>query len=335
MVEDRFSRCSAGVCPGRAGFQLMALFLGVDGGKSSTKTMIGDQSGRVLGTGVGGPCNHVAEAQGRERLARAVTESVALACGQAGIDPSRVQFEAACFGMSGGPADKQAILAEILRTKNLIVTHDMLIALAGATGGDPGVAVNAGTGSFGFGRNAAGETARAGGWGFVFGDEGSGFDIARQALRAALRYEEGWGPHTALDAALLETSGARDANELLHYFYTPDWPRPRVAALAKLVDRVALAGDPVARDILLNAAQQLATLATSVGRRLFRVGEPMLVCHIGGVFQSGVLLERYRQLVELEAGARCQPPRYSPALGALVEAYRAAGIHPELSGVSE
>ena len=313
----------------------MSLFLGVDGGKSSTKALIGDESGRVLGAGVGGPCNHVAEAEGRERLARAVTESVALACGQAALDASRVQFEASCFGMSGGPADKQAILAEILRSKKLIVTHDMLIALSGATGGEPGVAVNSGTGSFAFGRNAAGETARAGGWGFVFGDEGSGFDIARHALRAALRYEEGWGPQTALHAALLEATSARDANELLHNFYTPEWPRPRVAALAKLVDSVALAGDPAAHDILANAAQQLATLATSVGLRLFHAGAPMLVCHTGGVFRSGLLLERYRQIVELEDGARCEPPRYSPAAGALIEAYRASGIHPALGGVPE
>ena len=318
-----------------APFRLMALFLGVDGGKSSTKAFIGDETGRVLGTGVGGPCNHVAEAEGRERLARAVTESVALACGQAGIDAARVSFEAACFGMSGGPADKQPILAEILRAGQLIVTHDMLIALSGATGGDPGVAVNAGTGSFAFGRSPSAETARAGGWGFVFGDEGSGFDIARQALRAALRHEEGWGPHTVLHAALLEATGTRDANELLHHFYTPEWPRPRVAALAKLVDSVALAGDPVARDILTNAAQQLAMLAASVGNRLFRAGEPMLVCHIGGVFRSRLLLERHRQIVELNDGARCEPPRYSPAAGALLEAYRATGIHPALSGIPE
>ena len=313
----------------------MALFLGVDGGKSSTKAMVGDENGRVLGTGVGGPSNHVAEAEGRERLARAVTESVALACAQTGLAPSQVQFEAACFGMSGGPADKQAILAEILQVKKLVVTHDALIALSGATGAAPGVATIAGTGSIAFGRSQAGETARAGGWGFLFGDEGSGFDIARQALRAALRYEEGWGPQTALHPALIEAAGARDANELLHTLYSRDWPRPRVAALAKVVDTVALAGDPVARDIIVNAAQQLAILANSVARRLFRAGDAVLVCYIGGMFRSRLLLERYRQIVELEDGVRCQAPRYSPAAGALLEAYRASGLHPALIGVPE
>src|ERR1700682_1532384 len=107
---------------------LTRLFLGVDGGQSSTTALIGDETGRVLGSGVGGPCNHVGAAEGRQKLARAVKERVADACAQAGLDDSRVSFEAACFGMSGGPDDKAAILAEILAARKLVVTHDALIA---------------------------------------------------------------------------------------------------------------------------------------------------------------------------------------------------------------
>jgi N-acetylglucosamine kinase-like BadF-type ATPase len=313
----------------------MPFYLGVDGGQSSTKALIGDDTGHVLGSGAGGPCNHVGAAEGRAKLARAVSESVALACDQAGLASQNVQFEAACFGMSGGPADKHAILMEILRAKQLIVTDDALIALAGSTAGEPGVVTIAGTGSIAFGRNAAGERARAGGWGFLFGDEGGGFDIARQALRAVLRFEEGWGPQTALHGTLLDAAHAASANDLMHSLYTNEWSRPRVAALAKLVDEVAAAGDPVARDILANAAQQLATLAVSVSRRLFPSGETVLVRYSGGVFHSRLLLERYRQIVELEDGARCAPPRYSPAVGALLEAYRVCGLHPALAGMPE
>src|SRR5207302_4816203 len=134
---------------------------------------------------------------------RAVRESLAAACAQAGLDPETVAFEAACFGMSGGPDDKREILAGILRTPNLIVTNDAVIALAGATASGQGIIAIAGTGSIAFGRNASGRTARAGGWGYIFGDEGSGFDIVRQALRAALRMEEGWGPATRLREVLL------------------------------------------------------------------------------------------------------------------------------------
>ena len=313
----------------------MPLFLGVDGGQSSTTALVGDEAGRVLGSGTGGPCNHVGAAEGRDKLARAVTASVAAACAQAQLDPRQIHFEAACFGMSGGPDDKESILSGILPASKLIVTHDALIALSGATAGEPGVVVIAGTGSIAFGRNAAGETARAGGWGYLFGDEGGGFDIVRQAMRAALRFEEGWGPETALRGVLLAATGAPDANEAMHRLYTAEWPRPRVASLSKLVDGAAAEGDPVARDILANAAQQLAMLAITVRQQLFGAGETAIICHIGGVFRSQYLMARFKQLVELAEGCRPEPPRYGPATGALIEAYRAVGLHPVLSGGRE
>ena len=313
----------------------MMLFLGVDGGQSSTTALIGDESGRVLGAGVGGPCNHVGAAEGRAKVARTVAECVGKACAAAGLDASTVAFEAACFGMSGGPEDKQGILEEILRTRRLIATNDAVIALAGATAGEPGIITISGTGSIAFGRNAEGRSMRAGGWGYIFGDEGGGFDIARQAVRAALRMEEGWGPGTSLRDALTEATGMPDANHVLHLFYTQEWPRSRVATLARLVDQAARAGDTVALDILGNAAQQLATLTASVRRQLWREGDAVAVAYIGGVFRSGILLERYRLLVELEEGTRCGPPVYGPAAGALLESYRAAGLRPTLTNLPE
>jgi N-acetylglucosamine kinase-like BadF-type ATPase len=304
----------------------MRLFLGVDGGQSGTTALIGDEAGRVLGAGSGGPCNHTTAAEGRRKLECAVGDCLAAACAQAGIDPHAERFAAACFGMSGGPEDKQAILRDILPADLLVVTDDAVIALAGATAGEPGIVTIAGTGSIAFGRNAAGRTARVGGWGYIYGDEGSGFDIARQALRAALRAEEGWGPPTALVHAMLDATGSADANGALHRFYTPDWPRSRVATLAPLVDAAAMEGDEVACDILHNAAQQLAVLTSSVRSQLWRAGEPARVSWIGGVFRSRMLLERYRSLVELEDGNLTAPPRHDPATGALIEAYRAAGL---------
>jgi N-acetylglucosamine kinase-like BadF-type ATPase len=313
----------------------MRLFLGVDGGQSSTTALIGDETGRVLGAGVGGPCNHVGAAEGRGKLARAVGECVGAACAQAGLDAGAVRFRAACFGMSGGPADKRDILAEILPADELIVTTDAVIALAGAAAGGPGIITIAGTGSIAFGRNAAGTWARAGGWGYIFGDEGGGFDIVRQALRAALRFEEGWGPETALRRVLLEATGAADANDLLHRFYTQEWPRQRVAKLAPLVDGAAREGDAAALGVLDDAARQLAALAVSVRQRLWTPGEEANVAWIGGVFKGEILRERFRALVEAEQGSRCGPPVYGPAAGALLEAYGAAGLRPALSELPE
>lgn len=313
----------------------MRLYLGVDGGQSSTTALIGDHTGQIVGYGRGGPCNHVGAAEGRAKFVRAISGCVAAACDQAGLDAASIAFEAACLGFSGGPADKEPILREVLRAGRMTVTTDALIALAGAAAGQPGVIVIAGTGSIAFGRNAAGRSARAGGWGYIFGDEGGGFDIARQAVRAALRHEEGWGPETALRARLLEQTAAADANHMMHKLYTAEFPRPRVAGFATLVDQTAENGDVTARNILLNAAQQLATLVSAVRGQLFAPGEPAVVSHIGGVFRSGLVLERFRMLVELEASNTVSPPAYGPATGALLEAYRAAGLSPALSNVPE
>ena len=302
----------------------MQLYLGIDGGQSSTTALIGDENGRVVGRGSAGPCNHAAAGEGRRKFVAAVTDSLHNAALSADL-AEPLAFASACLGLSGGPDDKDALAREMIRADHFLITHDAHIALAGATGGAPGIIAIAGTGSIAFGRNAAGEIARAGGWGYVFGDEGGAFDLVRQAVRAILRHQEGWGPGTALRGVLLEATGARDCHQLLHLLYTPDYPRDRVAALASLVDQAARNGDPAASEILGSAAQALATITSAVRRQLFRPGEPVDVRYAGGVFASAPLLARFRMLVELEDGNRVSAPELGAAEGALLEAYRIAG----------
>jgi N-acetylglucosamine kinase-like BadF-type ATPase len=288
----------------------MRLFLGVDGGQTGTIAMIGDETGRVAGVGRGPACRH-----------EGAIETAVSGAGGVGV-----AFQAACFGLSGGVAGKEAWLRGLVQADRYVITHDAAIALTGALAGEPGIIAIAGTGSMAWGLNRAGRTARAGGWGYVFGDEGGAFDLVRQALRAALRREEGWGPPTALLELLLAASGAPNANELMHLFYTGAWPRERVAGLAPLLDQAAAAGDVVAQEILKGAGQSLAALAGIVRGRLYEQREAAVVSYTGGVFRSPVVLERFRMLVELEDGIRVEAPRFPPAAGALIEAYRAAGL---------
>lgn len=304
-------------------------FLGVDGGQSSTTAIIGDHNGEIVGWATSGPCNHVGAAEGRPKFLRVMRECLGQAAERAGLDPHRPSFEAACLGMSGGPDDKSGLMKELLEASHLQVTHDGQIALAGATGGKPGIIVIAGTGSISFGENAQGETARAGGWGFIFGDEGGGFGITRQALRAILREHEGWGPRTALTPALLEATGTANANQLLHAFYTSAWPRAKVAKLARMVSTIAEQGDPVALDILRAEAQSLAIFGTAVRRQLWsdEVLEPIRLAWVGGVFASQILRQRFCELVELDERVQAAPPEHSPAVGALILAWRSAGLH--------
>jgi N-acetylglucosamine kinase-like BadF-type ATPase len=129
---------------------------------------------------------------------------------------------------------------------------------------------------------------------------------------------------------LLDSTGSRNANEVMHRFYTSEWPRSRVAALAPLADAAAADGDAVAMVILNRAGADLAMLVAAVRSQLWKPGDAVDVAYIGGVFQSRTVLERFRGLVELEPANRCGPPRHGPAQGALLEAYRAVGLNPEV-----
>jgi N-acetylglucosamine kinase-like BadF-type ATPase len=288
----------------------MRWFLGVDGGQSGTVATIGDESGNVAGIGRGPACRHPG----------AIEEAVKAAGGEG------VAFESACFGLSGGQPELETMAHGAVRAERYLFKHDAAVAHSGALSGEPGVIVIAGTGSMAFGRNAAGQEARAGGWGYIFGDEGGAFDLVRGALRAALRQEEGWGPPTMLRELLLAATGVGTSNELMHRFYTSEFPRERIGAFATLVDGAASGGDHVAQELLTIAAQALATIAGVVRGRLFESGETVAVSYAGGVFHSPILLARFGMLVELEDGNRFAAPLHGPAEGALIEAYRASGI---------
>jgi N-acetylglucosamine kinase-like BadF-type ATPase len=299
------------------------LFLGLDGGQSGTTALVADERGTVLGMGKAGPCNHVSGPEGRAKFTAAIRGSVEGACHKAGVD---AKFAAACLGFSGGPADKDALVRELIHAERFHVTDDAAIALTGATAGAPGIVTIAGTGSISYGRNEARKQARAGGWGHIFGDEGGAFDLTRQALRAALRFEEGWGPPTALHGLLLAETGASTANDLLHRLYTADFPKPRIAAMARLVDQAAENGDAVASELLNSAAGHLATITAAVRGQLFSAGETVRVAWMGGVFRGNVLRERFRMLVELEDGVTAGPPLHGPAAGALIEAFKLSNL---------
>jgi N-acetylglucosamine kinase-like BadF-type ATPase len=242
-------------------------------------------------------------------------------------------FAAACFGFSGGSADKEEYTRALVHASRYQFSHDAAIALSGATGGQPGIIVIAGTGSIAYGRNARGETARAGGWGYVFGDEGGGFDLTRQALRAALRQEEGWGPETSLRELLLRATNAQSANDLLHRFYTPEFPRPSIAALANLVSEAADERDSEARRILFSAARQLVSYVEGVYQRLFDPAQEAPIAYIGGVFKSRLLLDEFSTGIRDRLAVQPRPPQYGPAAGALIDALRLDGNPAQLSGV--
>lgn len=306
-------------------------YLGVDGGQSSTTALIADETGQVLGVGSGGPCNHVTGQEAKAKFAVVVGDCLAHASHAAGFASTGITFAGACLGFSGGAEDKESSVRELVRSVRLKLTNDAEIALTGATEGEPGIVIIAGTGSMALGRNAAGRTARAGGWGHLFGDEGAGFDIVRRALRAALQYEEGWGPATSLRELLLQHTHLVSANQLLHHLYSKR--NGEIAAFAPLVTEAAESGDLIASNILKDAAMALKWYVEGVFHALFVASDEVIVAHIGGAFQSTLLRHFFAEKLQNAIARAPVFPKFSPAVGALIEALRIDGNFSAISGI--
>jgi glucosamine kinase len=250
----------------------MPYYLGIDGGGTKTRCILADET-TVLAKATTGGSNIVrlGEHQAREALHAAIRQ----VCATAEIHPNKIL--AICIGAAG--ADRPAIVAKIrsiladliseatpdsARAK-IEVVGDTAIALEAAFGTGPGVIAIAGTGSIVFGRNAAGHTARAGGWGFAVSDEGSGHWIGRRAVSAILSARD-QDHETALTALVLDAWKLGTIDDLVQQANStppPDFPR-----LFPLVLRAADQSDPIARDLLADAGAELADLAAIVIRRL-------------------------------------------------------------------
>jgi N-acetylglucosamine kinase-like BadF-type ATPase len=304
----------------------LTLYLGIDGGQTRTRALVADATGRVLGAGVAGPSNHVEMPGGRERLRAAVTGSANAALRQAGLDDvARTRFAAVYCAMTGEADFKTEIITPEFRAGSVTVEHDAPAALAGATLGEPGIIVVAGTGSVVFGRNGEGESSRAGGWGYVFGDEGGGFGLAREGVRGALDALDGVGPETDLVGRLMSRFGVADLRLLPMVMYNGHVSRDAIAQAARDVIEGWQSGDTVAGRIVGAGVAALASRVSSVAGRL-RLTAP-LVCLTGGVCRSRPYAESLAEGIRArQPGAEVRPARMSPAAGALLLAYRAGGL---------
>ena len=296
--------------------------LGLDGGGSNTVCVIVEEGGRVVSRAVAGPCNH--QSISIQSARAALAEAVGFARRAAG-DPD---LRAACLGMAGLDRDAdlpliQEMIAPLFEGVPLEIVHDADIALAAGTGGRKfGVAVIAGTGSIALGYNAAGIRVRAGGWGHILGDEGSGYDIALRGLNAATRASDGRGPATSLTEKLLATTGDGSLEELADRIYLDGWTVGQTAALAPVVMAAAEAGDRVASEIVASAAHELALAAGVVIEALGLQEEIFPVILSGGIFASSQqIFEPVRQAVnELAPRAEVARPAHEPAYGAALMA---------------
>ncbi len=261
----------------------MQCVLGVDGGQTSTVAVILGDDGSVLGFGRGGPANHLNEPGGMERLEASLRAAVSEARVRSGCSDS---FSGACVGLTGLAPGVEALCGRVIDTPKLRVVHDTRVALYSVTLGKPGAVVIAGTGSVAYGENDRGEAASCGGWGYLLGDEGSGYWIGLQALNTLTRVEDGRAAPTELSEAILRhlgVSGIRDVHRLV---YAQRLDRRRIADIARVVGMCADDGDTAARRILRSAGKELGLQAGVVLSRLQLADRAVEVGCVGGVFHA-------------------------------------------------
>jgi len=265
----------------------MKYIIGVDGGGTKTLALLANLDGQVIARGMSGPSNY-----------NAVGFETACAALESAINTARKdhpgEISALCLGLAG--AGRQADIERFqLWAKEKFpgiavkVVNDAEILLTAGLPTGPALALVCGTGSIVYGRTVRGELIRAGGWGYLFGDEGSGYAIGVAALRAVMQAYDGRAPATLLTELILERRGVNSPPELVRNIYGAESPRLEVASLADLVEEAVGRGDTVAIAILEEAARDLARIVAVVYPKLGTSAAPLVIT--GGTILHGIYLE--------------------------------------------
>ncbi len=276
------------------------LVIGIDGGGTHTRARLANTRGETLGNGQGGPANP--NAHGWPAAQNEILSAIQRAFDDAQIE--RQMVAAACLGIGGvDRADERALFmawARAIIGERVAVVNDGEIVLAAGTPNNWGIALVAGTGSIAWGKSRDGRMARAGGWGYLIGDEGSGFELAREALRAATHAADGRGDDTRLLHAILDYWGLREAAELIPRLYQSGFKPADLAQLAPVVVRVAADGDPIAQKLIDGAGAALADAVVAVAHAL-EIGDEAIPLALTGGLLLGAESVRERLLTELKS----------------------------------
>jgi len=280
--------------------------------------------GEVVSTGQSGPSNPITI--GVDRAYANIVEAVKQAKKISEVD----DFQASVLGLAG---IARSYLREEIASRlpssygKTQMVSDARSALAGATGCKPGVVVIAGTGSIAYGINEDGDEARAGGWGWRLGDEGSGYTIGKNAVIASLRSYDRSGPSTVLLEWILECLKLDDVNDVIDWTYTKDRQPRHFAELVPLVKKAEREGDRVATEIMFDAGVELGRVTQAVIRRLNLRGVFPVAC-CGGVFLQPNSYNLAFEKTVTQAAGRCDfiQPLFSPTIGSGLLALESVGL---------
>jgi N-acetylglucosamine kinase-like BadF-type ATPase len=307
----------------------VTVFLGVDGGGTKTAICLVTETGEIAARVLAPSTDYFTE--GVDLVARVLRDGVAAACAQADTTPDQIRhgfFGLATYGeVSGDIPVLDAAPRQALGHDRYACGNDMVCGWAGSLGGVDGINVVSGTGSIAYGENH-GHASRAGGWGELFGDEGSAYWVASQGLNAFTRMADGRvAPGPLLDVLREHLDLRSDLDVVDIVLNRWQGRRDAIAALSRVVAEAARRGDEESRKVLADAGHELAGIVEAVHDRLgFTDAEVVPVSYSGGVFGSEAVLDAFRAGLTQRSGRYdLRRPLYPPDVGGAVYAAKLAG----------
>lgn len=303
--------------------------LGLDGGGTKTVAVLVEDTGRILARAQGDSSNF--QVIGGEKLGQVIRELTKEILHQAGMAEGTLHHLYAGLAGAGRPADREAIHSVITQQKvaaAVTVDTDASAALAGAFAGGPGIIVISGTGAICFGKSSANVVYRCGGWGYLLGDEGSGYYIGQQAIMAALKDLDGRGQATSLRAMVESTYGLASIDLIISQIYSGKIDRTEIAGLTPAVFAEYEKGDQVSKRIIDTAGSEIGKIVAAVSRKMGLEGEAVQVALIGSVFKQRHILLPFMEKEARQVVKKVDfiDPRFEPAIGSAVLALQKENI---------
>jgi N-acetylglucosamine kinase-like BadF-type ATPase len=268
--------------------------LGVDGGATKTIARVTDLEGRLIAESVGRSSNYKSDGVD---LARKNISSVLLEVfNKAKINNnSNKLIVNSCFGLSGCDCEEDKIiyrkiilnsnLKKYLNPSNIIICNDTKIGLVAGTKNKNGVIIICGTGMNCFGMNEVGDEHGAGGWDYLLGDQGSGYEISLKALKAVMKYYDNRGPKTLLTETIMEKLKIHTINDLFNWAYSKPFSKEKISDLAITVCKTAELGDKVSIKILKDESNEAFISIMAVAKKLQITKKKFDLVFVGSVFK--------------------------------------------------
>ncbi|MDK1328334.1 BadF/BadG/BcrA/BcrD ATPase family protein [Arthrobacter sp. zg-Y1143] len=307
----------------------MRTYLGVDGGGTKTAFVLIDATGRVLAEVEQPSCYYVDE--GIELVATVLRKGIEEISLQSGIAPADITqsfFGLPGYGeVSGDVAELRAMPEGILGSSRYSCDNDMICGWSGSLAAADGINVISGTGSMTYGERA-GRTYRAGGWGELFGDEGSAYWIAVRGLNAFSRMSDGRKQRSELYDVMRARMNISNDLDLVGIVQN-EWHgrRMAIADLSKTVVQAAELGDGLAAEIIRDACRELVQIVDVTAMNLsYCADEAVPLSYSGGMFGSAYMRNMFSDAIGFRAFRyELRTPLLGPGIGAALYAARAAG----------